>query len=126
MIFQMRVDYLRQFFGGRRLDLQAQGGAQGRGGKVALAVAGHDDEGKGRAADSAEFDFDGVVALEFADLYRLTLFQDSRQLRDFILALLEDVEQVVGQIDVALIDLVNQQRARFLGRQHRAAERPER
>lgn len=47
------------------------------------------------------------------------------QLRDFIAAVLEDVQQIVGQIDVALVQLVDEEDTRAFIGQESCAQRPQ-
>ena len=98
------------------------------GGRFALPVAGHDDEGETHAPDLASDDRHAVLIPRPVEGHHVDLRQcigDPHQFGYLEAALLEDVQQVIGQVDVALVDLVDEQDAGPLGGKQRRAERAE-
>ena len=95
------------------VQLQADAAAQEGGREVAFAVAGQDDEREVPALDPAAGTATPPRVPSSPGLASPSggLVGEPRQLGDVELALLEDVEQVVGQVDVALVDLVDEQDA---------------
>src|SRR4051794_12855973 len=105
----MRLDDRGEQLGRRVGHSQPDATTQERGREVALAVARQDDEGELVTANPSVDDRERAVALGFLDLDPPLL--EASELRDHELAALEDIEEVVGQIDVALVDLVDEKRA---------------
>src|SRR5690606_8988839 len=119
---EVLADDRRQLRLVRRLpQLDGHAAPQERGRELPLAVAGHHDQGERVAADAPAVDGDAVAPpVGGPDLGGRV--GPAGQLRDLVLALLEDGEEVVGQVDVALVDLVDQQDAGAAVGEQRGAE----
>src|SRR5271155_1349785 len=92
----------------RRADLKPDAPAQECLRERPLAVAGQDDEGEFRALDPAVLELGDAAKVGGQNRHRW--FLEPGELRNDILAFLEYIEQVTSQVDVAFIDLVNEQR----------------
>ncbi|CAM5721121.1 hypothetical protein SBADM41S_06187 [Streptomyces badius] len=105
--------------------VQPQAAAQEGGRELPLAVARDDDDRELLAAHDTPVDGHGVAAPRAVDLDVVLAGREPGEFGDLELALLEDRQEVVGQIDVSLVELVHEQYAGKPVRHQRGAQRPE-
>ena len=110
----------------RAAELQVDAAPHQRGREVAFAVAGEHHEREGAAAHAAvaHRHLHAVRGEHLGRAVRQAV-RDAFQLGDGELPFLQYVQEVVGQVDVALVQLVDEQDARLVGGQQGGAEGPE-
>ncbi len=109
LLAQVVFDDLPQPVAGRFGQVEPYAAAHEGGREVPFAVAGHDHDREVGAADHAAADGDPLAAAAEQDLDLLLVFGQPGELGDLELALLQDDQEVVGQIDVGLVEFVDEQ-----------------
>jgi hypothetical protein len=105
------------------LYFQSDTTAQEWAGKLAFAVTGEDDKRKLAAMDVAVLDAERGQTLN--TLHHDIGFVGAGELRDRVFAFFKDVEEVVGQVEIALVDFVDEKGAGPFRLHHGDAERAE-
>jgi hypothetical protein len=100
----VRVANLFEFGALGRIDLEANAAAQKGWWKFTLGVGRHDDEGELCALDAA-FGDDDLVAEVVGDFGILNT--EAAKLGNFVFAFFDNVEQVVGKVEVGFVVLVD-------------------
>src|SRR5436189_103642 len=103
---------LGKLFGAGRLHLQGDTTTEKRPCKITLSVTSHYDERKLCNLHVPSMNRYRLTAVPRLDVHNVLICRQTREFWNLKASLLEDVEKVTRQIDVALVDLVDEKRAR--------------
>jgi len=112
----MRGDDLHESIVVWQLHAQMQTATHERRRELALSVAGHEHHWERFGLHAPAGNLDPLVVIVHAHSGALSGVRQPDQFGDLVLAVLEHVQQIVGQVDVALVDLVDQQYAGSVSR----------